>query len=125
MAILDFLYQGEANVLQDNLDAFLALAEELKLKGLTGNTKREEPEKEAAQNKRTKTKQENTQNFQTSLPESNFERAPPKVLYDTTVALTNDKVSVGLQDLDEQIKSMFTKSDIRTSNGHCPLDRAI
>ena len=125
MAILDFLYQGEANVLQDNLDAFLALAEELKLKGLTGNTKREEPEKEAAQKKRTKPKQENTQNFQTSLPESNFERAPPKVLYDTTVALTNDKVSVGLQDLDVQIKSMFTKSDIRTSNGHCPLDRAI
>ena len=117
MAILDFLYQGEANVLQDNLDAFLALAEELKLKGLTGSGEREEPEKEAAQKKRTKPKQENTQNFQESLSESNFERPPPKVLYDTTVALTNDKVSVGIQDLDEQIKSMFTKSEIRTSNG--------
>ena len=35
-AILDFLYFGEANVYQDNLDSFLALAEELKLKGLTG-----------------------------------------------------------------------------------------
>ena len=31
MAIMDFLYQGEANVLQDDLDNFLALAEELKL----------------------------------------------------------------------------------------------
>ena len=30
---LDFLYKGEANVFQDNLDSFLALAEELKLKG--------------------------------------------------------------------------------------------
>ena len=36
VSIMDFLYFGEANVLQENLDAFLALAEELKLKGLTG-----------------------------------------------------------------------------------------
>ena len=33
-AILDFLYLGEANVSQENLDDFLALAAELKLKGL-------------------------------------------------------------------------------------------
>ena len=36
MAIHDFLYFGEANVLQENLEAFLVIAEELKLKGLTG-----------------------------------------------------------------------------------------
>ena len=35
-AILDFLYFGEANVCQENLDAFLAIAEKLKLQGLTG-----------------------------------------------------------------------------------------
>ena len=35
-AILDFLYCGEANIFQENLDSFLALAEELKLKGLIG-----------------------------------------------------------------------------------------
>merc|ERR1719319_1188910 len=35
MAIDDFLYYGEANVYQENIDAFLAIAEELKLKGLT------------------------------------------------------------------------------------------
>ena len=35
-AILDFLYCGEANIFQENLDSFLALAEELKLKGLMG-----------------------------------------------------------------------------------------
>ena len=33
IAIVDFLYNGEANVCQENLDSFLALAEELKLKG--------------------------------------------------------------------------------------------
>ena len=36
VAILDFLYFGETNVEQENLEAFLALAEELRLKGLTG-----------------------------------------------------------------------------------------
>ena len=33
-AILDFVYCGEANVYQENLNSFLALAEELKLKGI-------------------------------------------------------------------------------------------
>ena len=34
LAIVDFLYCGEANVFQENLDSFLAVAEELQLKGL-------------------------------------------------------------------------------------------
>jgi len=33
--ILDFMYYGEANVAQEDLDQFLALAEELQVKGLT------------------------------------------------------------------------------------------
>ena len=38
LSILDFLYFGEANVYQEELDSFLAIAEEIKLKGLTGQT---------------------------------------------------------------------------------------
>merc|ERR1711936_1245109 len=34
-SILDFLYFGEANEYQEDLDSFLAIAEEIKLKGLT------------------------------------------------------------------------------------------
>ena len=37
VAIVDFLYFGEAKVNQESLDAFLGLAEELKLKGLFQN----------------------------------------------------------------------------------------
>ena len=33
-AMVDFLYKGEANLSQENLDGFLALAEEMRLKGL-------------------------------------------------------------------------------------------
>ena len=36
LAILDFLYLGEANVFQESLDSFLAIAEDLKLRGLVG-----------------------------------------------------------------------------------------
>ena len=36
-AMVDFLYQGEANVFQENLNSFLNLAEELKLRGLERN----------------------------------------------------------------------------------------
>ena len=38
LAIIDFLYLGEANVFQENLDSFLAISEELQLKGLMGKT---------------------------------------------------------------------------------------
>ena len=38
LSILDFLYFGEANVYQEDLDSFLAIAEEIQLKGLTGQT---------------------------------------------------------------------------------------
>lgn len=40
-AIVDFIYHGEANILQDDLDDFLALAEELQLKGLAGDKGKE------------------------------------------------------------------------------------
>ena len=35
-AIVDFLYFGEANVLQENLESFLAIAGDLKLNGTNG-----------------------------------------------------------------------------------------
>ena len=37
IALLDFMYHGEVNVAQDELNSFLSVAEELKVKGLTQN----------------------------------------------------------------------------------------
>ena len=37
-AMIDFLYLGEADIFQENLVSFLAIAEDLKLSGLTGLT---------------------------------------------------------------------------------------
>ena len=38
VSVPDFIYQGEANVFQGDIEPFLAVAEELKLKGLTNRT---------------------------------------------------------------------------------------
>ena len=49
VAMIDFLYHGEANVLQENLDSFLAIAEELQLKGLHGTQTETFPEENNSQ----------------------------------------------------------------------------
>ena len=47
VAVLDFMYHGEVNVAQDDLNNFLSVAEDLKVKGLTQNDKepKEQPDK--------------------------------------------------------------------------------
>ena len=46
MAMIDFLYYGEVNIYQENIDSFLAMANELQLKGLQGNSKRPDSDQE-------------------------------------------------------------------------------
>ena len=43
LAMIDFLYRGEANICKENLESFFALAEELRMKGfLTGGGEAEQ-----------------------------------------------------------------------------------
>ena len=104
VALVDFLYQGEANVFQENLDSLLVLAEELKLKGLTEGER--EQVKESSHSKEVPLKKENSPSF---LANSNFDCQSSKGSLDTADAVTEDKLSVDLQDLDQQIRSMITK----------------
>ena len=46
LPILDFLYKGEAKVFSENLESFLAIADDLKMKGLAGKRNRECLERE-------------------------------------------------------------------------------
>ena len=111
LAIIDFLYLGEANVLQENLDSFLALAEELRLKGLSG-TETKEPAREVEDNFRNSPliKRENAKQRETQSRRQN--QTP--INSHTVVAIEN---SSNNQDLDDQIKSMMTKTDVRTATG--------
>ena len=120
VAILDFLYFGEANVFQDNLDSFLALAEELKLKGLTGNGEGGKvPFKDTEQPRRVPLIQEAGGHQVDAQPsKSNFESPPYQESFDTAaVALTNDKVVVDIHNLDEKIMSMITRSEVSSGTG--------
>ena len=113
-AILDFLYRGETNVLQENLDSFLALAEELRLKGLTGTDNNvKEPPRQTFENapiiKRETAKQiPNPSRSQYHIPTN----------IDTQVAVENSSIVGNLENLDEQIRSLMTKTDVKTANGN-------
>ena len=107
MAILDFLYYGEANVYQENLDSFLAIAEELRLKGPTANddvSKDQTKEPPKVTNHPFSYKP-----IQEKGPISSKLNTESESFSESTVALRNDKTTVDLQDLDEQIRSMMTK----------------
>ena len=120
-AIIDFLYCGEANVFQENLGSFLAIAEELQLKGLIGKTndvvEREETLKTI------------------KVPEYKYESQIPQVsessqayvdnqiavtAYDAsfrTMAKTNN-FSEDLQELDKQTTSMMMKTTKKSVCGN-------
>ena len=110
--------RGEANVLQNNLDSFLVLAEEMRLKGQTGGAETEkEPTKEIPQTKTVPPKKEICQNIEESQSESKSKGVFFNESCVPVVAVTNDKISADLQDLDQQIMSMITKSEVSAGNG--------
>ena len=113
MAIVDFLYFGEANVFQENLDAFLSIAEELKLKGLTGQKDLSEETIEANQTK---------MSAQPTLKKEKLNIKPGQQNYALKKDIDNSELSQemtlsvknfvcqDLQELDIQVKSMMEMS---------------
>ena len=105
--IMDFLYFGEANVYQEDLDSFLALAEDIQLKGLTGQTSGELIEEEE-KTKHLEPVQKSNNLFQksTSLKtdKEDKEKVPKKS--STAVAIPSLN-SADLQALDEKVRSMM------------------
>merc|ERR1712129_95974 len=110
MALVDFLYFGDANVYQENLDSFLAIADELKLKGLTENQTIDE-ETTPLPNPKQKLKTKKEPLFQdseneaspttfTKLDEPNANKEDAGA-----VAVTELTVAADLQSLDDQINS--------------------
>ena len=102
VAMVDFLYFKEANVKQEGLDAFLGLAEELKLLGVTGDCNKDE--------QATKPQTQPTEmklGLSKSQPQTRNVQTPS--LNDYTRNTTLDAlVKVEADEMDEQIKSMMT-----------------
>ena len=129
-AIVDFLYCGEANVYQENLDSFLAIAEELQLKGLMGKggdneVTQTEPVKMPVPKilKKIHKKEANISNT-SGLLQTNFDKEilnNDKDQVDTAVALTS-YFSGDMQELDEKCNAMMEKTSRKKENGN-PLYR--
>ena len=112
IAIVDFLYFGEAKISQENLNPFLALAEELQLNGLTTETNENDtdcPIKTSPQEvpliRKKSQKVENT-----TFGSEHHAQSPADA--DETVAAIDAKtlIDANMDDLDVQIRSMITKS---------------
>ena len=122
-AMVDFLYYGEANVDQQNLDSFLAIAEELQLKGLNGSNDQNEPtEVELPREQAEKEQKQTYQNSDQSMPicgttakeSSRYDehRSYSKRVENNALALPNPAAyfSGDLQQLDETVNSMMETS---------------
>ena len=116
-AIVDFLYFGEANVYQESLGSFLAIAEELQLKGLDGSKDQQESN-EAAQ------LISNENNSDSRLPTTKTHLTMKETPFDShktrsnALALPKTSVmSVDLQELDETVKAMMYTSENMIQSG--------
>ena len=122
IAIVDFLYYGEANIYQENLDAFLTIAEELNLKGLNGGDKVESGNF---------TKSPNETFYQEPVPQLSKNHTPmdpanfnifefgfkKKISTERTIAVPKQQFSGEMQELAEQIELMMEKGNNTVSAG--------
>ena len=114
---MDFLYHGEASVFQENLETFLAVAEELKLNGLTKEVKNKDGVENRIRRPSQKRKSKNQLLFdpKTALKnhKDNVDQKSPLLdeeispFLENTVALIPDQI-VGL---DDQIDFMVAITD--------------
>ena len=115
-AMLDFLYVGEAKLLHENLDAFLAIAEDLKLKGLAGTAKIEEEESVAEskwrKDKTTAKRKEEKKPHPNLCETLNLEESKEKVkeIYPAPIT-NNERAGLEHQQLDDQIALLMNRSE--------------
>jgi len=110
VSILDFLYFGEANVYQEDLNSFLAIAEEIQLKGLTAQTTTEliEEQENPNHNRNDEAKKS------TSRQMMNLKANAPNT--STSVAIPSE-MSADLKALDVKVKSMMEKGQKMIPDG--------
>jgi len=110
VALIDFLYCGEVQVLRDNLENFMAMAEELKIKGLWKEKEEEyskdqnivwEQSGERSSKKKIKTKLDNKIEDNTNFKESFRDYEPNATLIEDDVL---KDVKVNLEEYEPDLK---------------------
>jgi hypothetical protein len=142
VAIVDFLYYGEANIYQENLDTFLNIAEELQLKGLNGEKggggggDEDPPEQSAKPTTLINAPQKKKGTDRTMTPAQidslNSESgSKSQISSSVAIALSKHKFSGNMQELDEQIETMMSRGDnlvktgTRLRNGEWQMGKAF
>ena len=119
-AIVDFLYYGEANIYEENLDTFLAIAEEFKLTGLTGvegDTKLDsENASKPYETKVTKNKIHAKKSV-TSLQDESSNSIQNDSKYEQISNERAISVTFNFLDLDEKVSKMMVKGQNMIHNG--------
>ena len=124
VAIVDFIYFGETNVYQENLDSFMVIAEELQLKGLRRNSNRQVESIITEENQWTTQRQKpllvrdgvKVEETYEGTQKDNVESESSKVVADL-----ND-FSGNLEDIDNKVKSLMEKSENYLAKGHQKAD---
>ena len=110
LAIVDFIYRGEANVFQENLDSFLAIAEELQLKGLMGKT--DEQVENCKEDEKSLPSTFSSKNV--NIPETAVQRLAPNknihIVEENRSLAIPGSFSGDLEELEERVISMMEKS---------------
>ena len=123
VAIVDFLYCGEANVYQENVDSFLAIAEELQLKGFLGqnNDQNTTPSFGTMETKVEPYISSWAKYLETDSvkPIKSFvkEQKSTTEINTCKIVAQNHLVSGDLQELDEKVKSLMRKGENQIPNG--------
>ena len=120
VALVDFLYFGEAKVFQENLDSFLAIAEELQLKGLQGSKDQNELAETKFFPPSTKLVNEMSHITSNSGAESIAREITTEAHKNENSALVTPKTKIvpaDMQDLDITVKSMMETSQSTIMDG--------
>ena len=116
VAIVDFLYHGEANIFQENLDSFLAIAEELQLRGLMGKT--DENTENTNIDKFPKDIFTQTMTKETAVSKEHTARNNKLRGEESKALATFDSFSGDQEELEERVKLLMEESQNNYQNGH-------
>ena len=118
LAMLDFLYIGEAKVVHENLDTFLAIGEDLKVKGLGGTPAKIKGEQLVGEAESPKQKVAAKRKPGKSGGTSNLEERNAKPTETSFAADINyERAGMELQQLDDQIKLLIRRSENMVQSG--------
>ena len=120
-AIVDFLYYGEANVYQENLDNFLVIAGELQIKGLEGSKDQYGSNEEEELKPMEKQKVSHMEAISRTQQIDNETTDDTKTGSNALALPKTPLLSANLQELDETVKAMMKTSENMVQVGNRQL----